>query len=99
MTPEGLIKKQIMEWLSAQPNCYVRVIQIGGIRGRANSSKGVSDIIGTWKGYALAIEVKAKGGKLSSEQEEFMTAWNKRGQGIAIVAYSLEDVKKALGVE
>lgn len=96
MTPEQLIKRQIMDWLNAQPRCYVRVLQIGGIRGRSNSSKGMSDILGLWNGRGLAIEVKAKGGRMSKEQVEFLEAWNESG-GIAIVAYSLEDVIQRLG--
>lgn len=95
MTPESQIKKQIMAWLEAQPKCYVRVLQIGGIRGRANSAKGMADIIGLWKGQGLAIEVKTKSGRLSPEQVEFLESW-KRSGGIAIVARSLEDVTKEL---
>lgn len=90
MTPEGTIKKLIMDWLSAQPGCYVRVLQIAGFRGRKNVSAGMADIIGVWKGWALAIEVKAKT-KASEGQKEFLELW-KRSGGIAIVARSLDDV-------
>lgn len=96
MTPEGQIKKLILDWLNAQPGCYVRSIQIGNIGGRVNSSKGVSDIIGAWKGWALAIEVKALKGKVTPEQESFLRCWSTRGKGISIIARSLEDVERAL---
>jgi hypothetical protein len=97
MTPEGLIKKQIMDWLSKQPRSICRVwpIQIGRIPGRTNHSKGISDILGLWMGRGLAIEVKAKGGRLSPEQKEFLEGWRESG-GIAILAYSLDDVIQAL---
>ena len=95
MTPEGQLKKLILDWLKWQPNCYVRLIQIGGIAGRKNSSSGISDIIGAWRGKALAIEVKTPKGVLSEGQELFLEAWARAG-GIAIVARSLEDVTKRL---
>jgi hypothetical protein len=100
MTPEGLIKKQIMDWLSAHPRkvCRVWPIQIGRIPGRTNHSKGIADILGLWHGRGLAIEVKAKGGKPSKEQKEFLQDWKESG-GIAILAYSLDDVIDALRVE
>lgn len=96
MTPEGSIKKLIMDWLNAQPGCYVRSLQVGNIGGRTNSSKGMSDIIGSWRGWALAIEVKAPKGKVSPEQEAFLAGWTIRGKGIGIVARCLEDVERIL---
>lgn len=98
MTPEGQIKKSIMDWLSVQPRskCRVWPIQIGRIPGRTNHSKGISDILGLWNGRGLAIEVKRPGGKPTAEQKEFLTAWAESG-GIAILAYSLDDVTKTLG--
>jgi len=58
--------------------------------------KGVSDIIGlTDDGKFIAIEVKMKGNKPSIYQEEFLNQIKQRN-GIAIVAYSLEDVMKFL---
>lgn len=83
-----------MEWLTEQPGCYARVLQIAGFRGRKNMSAGMADIIGVWKGTALAIEVKAKT-KTSEGQKEFLELWARSG-GIAIVAHSLNDVISAL---
>lgn len=96
MTPEGCIKSEIMDWLRAQPRCYVRLIQVRGVPGRTSPCKGIADIIGTWQGHALAIEVKVKGGKLNEDQIEFLWAWVNRGEGLAIIAYSLSDVVTAL---
>ena len=96
MTPEGMIKNLIMDYLNAIPGCYARTVQLGSIGGRSNSSKGMADIIGSYKGWALAIEVKTAKGKLSSEQEAFLAAWRVRGGGISIVARCLEDVEQVL---
>lgn len=95
MTPEGLIKREIMDWLEANPSCYPRMIQVSGIKGRASPTKGVADIICMWKGRGIAIEVKTCKGVLSKEQTEFMLSWKSAG-GIAIVARSLDDVKREL---
>ena len=61
------------------------------------SEKGVSDIIGIYKGKFLAIEVKTEKGRLSKHQEEFLdhVVWN---GGIAIVARSVDDVFEGLGI-
>lgn len=57
--------------------------------------KGSSDIIGVDKnGRGLAIEVKKKGGKTSPEQDLFLKQIKDRG-GVALVAYSLDDVINA----
>jgi hypothetical protein len=54
--------------------------------------KGSSDILGILPGGRfLAIEVKAKYGKLRPEQEEFIKNINHYG-GLAFVAKSLDDV-------
>ena len=95
MTPEGVIKKQIMDWLRAQPRAYGWLIQVGKIPGRTNHSKGIADIIGVFRGRGLAIEVKAPKGKLTPEQATFLDMWTACG-GISIVARSLEDVLSVL---
>jgi hypothetical protein len=57
---------------------------------------GSSDIIG-WMpdGRFLAVECKAKGGKLSDAQCDFISGLNRSG-GVAIVAYSVDDVIKRI---
>lgn len=98
MTEEGDIKRLIMDYLKAQPMTYVRSIQIRGTPGRTSQSKGVSDIIGVWKGRFLAVEVKTKKGIVSVEQQEFLDSVKSCG-GIAIVARSLGDVENVLNKE
>ena len=60
------------------------------------NKKGIADLIGCLKGGKFyCVEVKAKGGTLSDEQAEFLD-WVRRTGGIAIVAYSLDDVKRGI---
>jgi len=56
---------------------------------------GISDIIGIYKGRFLSIEVKKVGNKPTDHQRDFLTRVDKEG-GIAIVAYSVDDVVSAL---
>ena len=58
-------------------------------------AKGVSDILGCYKGRFLAIEVKTPGGRTSPEQERFLANVNDAG-GIAFVAHSIYDVIEKL---
>lgn len=54
--------------------------------------KGVSDILGLYKGRFIAIEVKTPKGKLTIEQKLFQERVRENG-GIAIVARSVVDVE------
>lgn len=56
---------------------------------------GVSDIIGIYKGKFFAVEVKTKTGRLSEHQKIFLNNVKTNG-GIAIVARSIDDVKRGL---
>src|SRR4030042_6860130 len=56
---------------------------------------GVSDILGSYKGKPLAIEVKTEKGKLSNLQILFLERAKKEGW-IAFVAPTVEDVEEAL---
>ena len=57
-----------------------------------SGEKGISDIIAcSPQGTFVAIEVKKKGGKPTPEQLEFLARIKAYG-GIAILAYSLDDV-------
>ena len=60
-------------------------------QGPMSQPKGVSDIIGCYKGRFLAIEVKKPGGKLTLMQAKFLAQVEDAG-GIAFVARSLDDV-------
>jgi len=62
---------------------------------RPSPNKGIPDIIGcTKEGKMIACEIKAKGGRISEEQQNFINEVIKR-KGIGIIAYSIEDLIKA----
>ncbi len=67
-------------------------------QGPMSEPKGVSDILGCFKGRLLAIEVKAPGYHPSQDQVIFIDNVNEAG-GIAFIAYSVEDVIENLGIE
>lgn len=105
MTPEQLVKNTIMSWLNAQPQCFVFPVHTVGIydpikkiyrRPHKHHVNGVSDIIGIYRGVPLAIEVKSAKGRVSEEQNKFLTRWHDEG-GIAIIARSIDDVQTGLG--
>ena len=57
--------------------------------------KGISDILGIYKGRFLAIEIKKPGGKPTPDQLKFLRYVREEG-GIAFVAYSVDDVVRQL---
>jgi penicillin-binding protein-related factor A (putative recombinase) len=59
--------------------------------------RGVSDIVGIYKGRFLSIEVKSAKGRLSEEQSDWLYDVEEHG-GIAIVARSVDDVVEALAL-
>lgn len=59
--------------------------------------KGISDILGCYKGRMLAIEVKTDVGRVSDDQQRFIKRVIEEG-GIAFVARSVDDVINGLGV-
>lgn len=106
--PEQAVKRAICEWLSLNhsAHCFFWVHESVGIYDptrkvwRKKNSKyqirGVSDILGVWKGQMFAVEVKAPtSSRVSPEQKEFLANVRKHG-GIAFVARSIEDVIKGL---
>lgn len=59
---------------------------------------GAADIIGCYRGRAVAIETKrANGGAQRKSQEKYQAAWEKAG-GVYIVARSVADALAGLGV-
>ncbi len=89
---ESDITKQIRDYLKIRQVFHWKQIQGLG------SAKGVSDILGIYKGKPLAIEVKTSKGKLSENQIYFLQNFKREG-GIAFVARSVEDVEKNLRLE
>ena len=63
---------------------------------RANTAKGMADIMGVLKsGRSLAIEVKSPTGLVAAHQHEFLNSIATAG-GLAFVARSVDDVIKKL---
>jgi hypothetical protein len=63
---------------------------------RANTQKGMSDIMGVLKdGRTLAIEVKSRNGRMRPGQEEFLATIRQAG-GVAGVCRSVDDAVRLL---
>lgn len=101
---ESIIKEQILTylwynkvfcWINSSTGIYDPKFQ--GFR-KMNSKfqmKGVSDILGIFKGRPLAIEVKSKRGVVSEHQAGFLRRFAEMG-GISLVCRSVEDVESNL---
>ena len=63
--------------------------------GSMYSKAGVSDLIGTCRGRAVALEVKVGKNKATPIQMEFLNRWEKAG-GIGAVVFSLEDAMNVI---
>ncbi len=102
--PESLIKLAICQYLTFKKNCMFWVNSSTGIYDptkkifRKNNSayqrKGVADILGIYRTRPMAIEVKAPNGRISPEQDAFLTEFGLNG-GISILARSVDDVINA----
>lgn len=78
-----------------------RVLEVCGIwhfkhwSGAMTHPKGISDILGIFRGRFLAIEVKRPGLNLTEHQTRFIERVNAEG-GIGFKAYSTQDVIEKL---
>jgi hypothetical protein len=86
---ESFIQRQILDYLETlKPDGYfVKISQ-----GRYTSTKGVADILGTYLGRTVDIEVKSATGRTSKFQDAFLSNVRRAG-GYAIVARDVETVK------
>jgi hypothetical protein len=100
MTPENRVKAGVLKYLKlrqikawSNPSGAVR-IRPGKFM--SFGLKGSSDILGILPGGRfIAVECKARGGRLSPEQRTFLTDIKALG-GLAIVAKSWTDIDQAL---
>lgn len=98
-TPEGQVKKAILEYLRFIPNCCVFPIVTAGVfdptRKLFRTNKimrlGTPDILLCIDGYFVAIEVKAPKGRLSPHQDLVLKDIE-QAKGFALVARSVDDV-------
>lgn len=85
---EQKVQKKILDWLTKQGYYTVKTI--------VSNKKGVPDILAcSPNGRFVAIEAKFGKNKASKLQEYNIQLINER-KGVAIVAWSLEEVQQAL---
>lgn len=102
---EKQIENQILDYLAYNDIFAWKIKTMGTFDQSTNKfrkpskryMKGVADILGIYQGKPLAIEVKSKKGVLSLYQKIFLNRFKENG-GTAIVARSLDDVVKGLGL-
>lgn len=88
---EGRLQKQIKEYLSER-GAYVETIFGGGYQ-----SAGVPDILASYKGRFLAVEVKSPNGKgVASDIQILKIREIRQSGGVGLFADSMEDVEKVL---
>ena len=96
---ESEIQKAITDYLAARKIFCWKNHNTGVPNGRGGlrkgGKKGVSDILGIYKGRFLAIEVKTPKGKTTEAQDQFLAQVVKNG-GIGFVARSVDNVKELL---
>lgn len=104
---EKQLESAILDYLNILPKCYAIKVNNTGIFDpnrkvyrtlkNKHSPKGVSDIVGSYNGRALFIEVKAPGKikNVSKEQMEFLERMRQTG-AIAFAADSIDVVEKEL---
>ena len=93
------IQKEILKYLRLRKIFCFKVNNVGIKKVDGSyipvGLKGISDILGIYKGRFLAIEVKKEKGIVSEYQQEFINNVNNNG-GIGFVARSLDNVVRLL---
>jgi Holliday junction resolvase len=86
--PESREVRKILAYLRGKGGRWVK------IHGGDNPFQevGVPDILGCYRGRAIAIEAKTPAGHLSVKQKLFLKEWGEAG-GYSLVATSLASVK------
>lgn len=92
VTPETALKRSIKDF------CAYAGVAVWSILQGLGSTPGIADLIGVYRGRAVAIEVKAGNNTQSDDQIAFQAAWERAG-GIYILARRVEDVAAGLGIK
>jgi len=89
--PEARILREILAYLRNHNGRWVKV------HGGDNPFQevGIPDILGCYRGRAVAIEVKTPAGKLSVKQERFLDSWREAG-GYTLVATTVVEVQRLI---
>lgn len=88
MTTEAAITEAIIRWLRSRGAHVIKTY--GGPYRR-----GLPDLIGVYRGQALALEVKRPGGKPTQLQEYELSRWAAAG-AVAAVVTSVDEVKQLI---
>lgn len=84
---ESSVVNALIKWINKQPGCKAQKTHGSGLR------QGTPDILGSWRGRMLAIEVKRPGSnKVTPLQRRELEAWAQAG-AIAGVAHSLKELQ------
>jgi hypothetical protein len=100
MTSEGRVKAGVLRYLERRGfycwNNPTGAVQVRPGRWLHFGKKGSSDILGCLPGGRfLAVETKARRGRLAPEQQEFLDRIRGMG-GLALVAHNWKEVDRAL---
>lgn len=85
MTPHGRLCVELCNWFKERGIYYVRTNNWGYGR------KGIPDILACYQGRFVAVEAKVRPDKPTAWQNRELNAI-RAAKGIAIVAYSVEDL-------
>lgn len=99
---EAAIQAEILIAITALPDSMFWRSNTGKARNASGhvirfGVPGQPDILGTFRGRAVGIEVKSAKGTQRREQKLWQAQWI-RGGGIYVLARSLDDVMQALGL-
>jgi len=88
MQPEARLVKQILTYLRSRGGRWVK------IHGGDNPFQevGIPDILGCYRGWAVAIEAKVGSNTTSRKQHLFLEQWEEAG-GHVCIARSVSDVR------
>ena len=103
--PEKIIENSIMGFLKGRGVFSFKIKTVGTYDtklGRFRKSspwyrKGVSDILGIYRGKFLAIEVKSGRGRATKEQSDFLREVHDHG-GYGFIVRSIDGAKQALEI-
>jgi hypothetical protein len=93
---ENAVTKSVVEFLTVN-GAEIQRVQTGVIPSHGRyihcAQTGTADLLGSFRGYAIAIEMKAPNGKPpTDEQQDFEHRWRMAG-GVYVVARSVDDVR------
>lgn len=90
---ESVIQKKIMDYIrKVEPNVYLRKI----CGGPMFQTRGIPDLIGSWRGRFIGIEIKIESGKITELQRHEALQIIKSG-GLYMCVYGYDHFLKLWG--